>query len=79
MLPPYKIPKIWNEIDENIKNLGIISFASAFKMQALNDYENFTCNKKNCYACKWTRALQRPAGTEHCQDLAKYITGFKFS
>ena len=65
VLPHFRILKIWNnEIGENIKNMGIISFASAFKMQALCEYENFTCNKKNCYPCKgsseasWNRTLQ---------------------
>ena len=50
----YYIPKIWNSLTESHKSINISTKTTlkALKDNIFETYNNFECNKPDCYACK---------------------------
>ena len=51
-LPTYQIPYLWNSLPSHISMTSLDSFSKSFKKYKLDKYEEFTCNKENCFACE---------------------------
>jgi hypothetical protein len=51
--PSYFLPKIWNSISLELKNISSLkSFNKNIKSMKLAVYDSFTCSRQNCYSCK---------------------------
>ena len=51
--PSYFLPKIWNSISLELKNIPSLKlFNKSIKSKDLAAYANFTCSRENCYSCK---------------------------
>ena len=51
-MPLINFPRIWNDLDRSLKDISSRSlFKNHTKLELLDKYDNFRCNKTLCYSC----------------------------
>ena len=60
-MPSYQIAYEFNkEIPPNIKEMGMLTLAEAYKTQMFATYSSFKCKVKDCYSCNYDEAAYVP-------------------
>ena len=60
-MPSYQIAYEFNkEIPPNIKEMGLLTLAEAYKTQMFATYSSFKCKVKDCYSCNYDEAAYVP-------------------
>jgi len=48
-----ELPNIWNSLDENMKgSINLKNLMNKFKSNCISKYNEFRCDKTDCYSCK---------------------------